>query len=361
MFEGELRVTVSISEIWKRSLLLFTFLFLPCTVFAGGFEIPIEALLGSKKALLEWKSPFQKWYQHEIDSITGFSPLSHTELKQERFKGLTLSTVQFVYPPESPLFGKPGGGVLVIPEKIDKKRPIIVAIHGHETSPWGQHPINLFKGQQWPFEMAKAGYVVWAPVSMYHEEIKTVAEGKGYPLTWVKIISDGIDYGQRHLWNAQAGTGYVVAGLSAGGQISYSLMAFRSDIQLGIFAGAEQDINFLRREYRINGHPNCWEIKDIESFTAIQALLAPRPVQFQSGKQDPFHPNGKPLKKEGDWFPGTSRAQFSTEVGGNALALRSLYEIYNKRNNFSFLIHAGGHEMRTDAALRFIRSHGSSG
>jgi hypothetical protein len=343
----------------KPVCLLCLLLLLPFTVKAGGYEIPLDALLGNKKVFFEWRSSFQKWYQEQIDSITGFVPSGHEVLKNEAFKGLTLLTVQFNYPAGSPLAGKSGGGVLAIPDKVERGRPLILAIHGHEHSPWGKHPIDLFKNEKWPFKLTKRGYVVWAPISMYHDEIKTVAEKIGYPFTWVKIVSDGINYGQSNLWTKLASS-YVVAGLSSGGQIAYTLMAYRPDIRQGIFAGADQDLDFLRREYRIKGHPNCWDIVGINSYTAVQALLAPRPIQFQSGRKDPFFPSGKPMERQGDWFSGTSRAQFSTEPGGNALVIRSIYEIYNNRNNFSFFIHDGGHEINVDAALKFIQRHSYS-
>lgn len=321
---------------------------------AAGREIPIEALLGSREKFLEWRSQFQGWYADQLDGIANFRPSGHTFIGTEELKGVTLVTVQFSYPAGTPLFNRPSGGVLAVPREVEKRRPMIIATHGHEFPAWGAHPLELFKKEDWPFQMAQAGYMVWAPVTMYHgEEIRAVAEERGYPLLWTKIISEGIDYGQKHLWKKPGGE-YAAAGLSSGAMVSYLLMAYRTDIKAGIFAGAEQDLDFVRREYRIAGHPDCWEIEGINSYTAIQALLAPRPIQFQSGRKDPFFPSGVRLPGNGVDFAGTTRAQLSTEVGGNALALRSIYEIYGERDSFEFFIHDGGHEMRSAAALKFL-------
>jgi hypothetical protein len=343
----------------KETIGICCLLFFSISADAGGHEIPMEALLGNKKAFSAWKTPFKKWYTDQIDSITGFSPSGHTILKKEKLKGITLITVQFSYPSNSPLSNKPSGGVLAIPNRIDRARPIIIATHGHEHAPWGQHPIDLFKDQKWPFEIARAGYIVWAPVSMYHDEIKATAETKGYALTWTKIVSEGISYGQKNLWK-KPGHGYAATGLSSGAIISFFLMAYRSDVTVGVFAGAEQDLDFLRREYRIKGHPACWEIKGVDSYTTVQALIAPRPIQFQSGRKDPFFPSGKAMEGNGKNFLGTKRAQLSTEPGGNALVLRSIYEIYGRRDSFDFFIHDGGHEMSVVDAIKFIKRNKQS-
>jgi len=320
--------------------------------FASPFEIPLEAILGDKKYFEDWKVVFKCWFMQQIDSIAGFTPLKYSVIRNEVFHEFKLLTIQFQFPSDSPLYGKPSGGILALPNVVNELWPICIAIHGHEYTEWGTHPNKLFKNLQWPFEMVKAGYVVWAPVSMYHEEIKNVADVHGYIFTWVKIISEGISFlGE---WSQ---AGYVALGLSAGGHIAQSLMAYRADIAQGIFAGADQDLDFLRREYRYKGHPDCLDIEGIRSYTALQSLLAPRPIQFQSGRLDPFFPSGRPLKKEGDWFLGTSRGQLSTEIGGNALVIRQIYELYSARKNFSFHIHDGGHEMKSSEAMKFIEMH----
>jgi len=320
---------------------------------AGGHEIPFEALFGSKEAFLNWKDTFQKWYADRIDAIPKLAPSSYTILGKEQFNGLTLITIAFTFPPDSPLHNKPAGGILAIPDKAIKNIPVI-AVHGHEERHWGQYPLDLFKEQKWPFELARSGYVVWAPVSMYHTEIADFGETFGYPLVWVKIISEGMNYLiNKEILHTPEKT-WIVSGLSSGAQTGYALMAYRSDIKYGIFAGAEQNLDFLRREYRIKGHPNCWEIEGINSFSTVMALIAPRPMQFQTGRNDPFFPHGRALERQGDYFSGTSRGQYSTEIGGDFLAVRSIYAMFNKKNYFSVMIHDGGHEFNVKEALAFI-------
>jgi hypothetical protein len=320
----------------------------------GGYEIPFEALFGDNEAFLSWKNTFQKWYTDRIDFMQNLTPSSYTILEQTQFNGLTLTTIAFTFPPGSPLYDKPAGGILAIPDNFIIGNLPIVAIHGHEERTWGQFPLDLFLEQKWPFELAQNGYIVWTPVSMYHTEIVDYGETFGYPLVWAKIISEGMDY----LINEQIlhtpEIGWIVTGLSSGAQTGYVLMAYRSDISSGIFAGTEHNLDFLRREYRITGHPNCWDIEGINAFSAIMALIPPRPMQFQTGRGDPFFPHGRALEKQGDWFSGTNRGQHSTEIGGEFLAVRSIYAMFNKENHFSVMIHDGGHEFHVKEALAFI-------
>jgi hypothetical protein len=323
--------------------------------FAAAPEMPLEAVLGNKKQFIEWRNQFSDWYLGKMNQ-QNFLPRSHEILKTEEFDDLTLLTVRFLYPMDSPLSSTPiQGGVLAVPKKLHNKSPIVVAIHGHEELPWG-YPMQLFKDRKWPFNIAKDGYVVWAPVTMQHNEIEAVANNSGFPLIWTKIISDGLDYGATNIWPSNS-KDYIAAGLSAGGQIAYLLMAYRQDVKVGVFAGAAQNLDYLRREYRINDHPNCWDIDGINSFTQIQALIAPRPIQIQLGMLDPFAPLSNSLLVNDHRVKGVSRGVYSWEIGADALIIRSAYEIYGVRNNFSYFIHDGGHEFNVKNALKFINKY----
>jgi hypothetical protein len=186
---------------------------------------------------------------------------------------------------------------------------------------------------------------------MYHQEIEHLARTRGYALAWVKIISDGLDVTQRDQLRGIAHDGYAVVGLSAGGLTAYALMAYRSDIHAGVFAGALQPLDFLRQEYRVKDHPNCWDIPGILSYTTIQALIAPRPIQFQMGKKDPFWPSGNPLSKS-PGFDGTSRGVMSDEFGGHLLILDRIWRMLG--GEVLRYLHEGGHEVDVVAAIRFL-------
>jgi dienelactone hydrolase len=324
-----------------------------CLAAAIKDEIPLEAILGNKRQFELWSAGFREKLAAMVNATPGLTPASSSTLNTDLVDGIRITTVAFEYPAASILHGKPGGGVLAVPAVIDPKRPLIIAVHGHEHSPWGNYPVTLFTERSWPYEVAKHGYVVWAPVSMYHEEISAAAATDGYIPVWTQIVSEGLDYAASSVFSKFPHSGYAILGLSSGGHIAFTLMALRPDIKAGVFAGADQDLQFLRSEYRIRNHPNCWDIPSIASYTSIQALIAPRPVQFQIGRRDPFYPDGKPFAPDGASFSGTTRDVLSDESAGHILILRSIWRLMGAPE-VSYDVHPGGHEMDTRAALQFL-------
>jgi dienelactone hydrolase len=316
-------------------------------------EIPLGAILGDKNQLTEWRSKFEKRLASLVNTKENVSPIRSRILKEETIDEIRLMTIAFEYSEGSVLYGKTAGGILAVPGSTDRAKPLLIAIHGHEHAPWGQFPLGLFEKKSWPYSLAKAGYIVWAPVSMYHDEIKEAAAVYGYIPLWTQIISKGIDHAAIRFFSKLPHSGYAVLGLSSGGHQAFTLMALRQDIKAGVFAGADQPLQFLRTEYRIENHPNCWDIPGIASYTSILAMIAPRPIQFQLGKNDPFYPSGEPFPPQGSWFKGTSRDIYSDEVGGQILILRSIWHLMGGRE-VKYFIHNGGHEMDAREAVSFL-------
>lgn len=297
-----------------------------------------------------FRSVFAGWMR----DVAHTEPSTLSRIESGRVDSIRLERIDFEYPPESPLHGLEGGGILALPERIDPARPIVVAIHGHEEKEWARQPTPLFLERKWPLESAKAGYVVWAPVSMYHQApIAEASRLHGFPITWAKIVSDGLDRMNREVFRDIGHRGLAVAGMSSGGQIGYVLMAYRPDMRAGIFAGTTLPLEFTRREYHVKAHPDCSDIPQVNAFTTIQALIAPRPVQFQDGRQDPAWPDGKPFPRL-PWFGGTHRDVLSDEFAGQQLILRSVWRTLGGGDMEEHL-HAGGHEFDAPAAIAFLR------
>jgi hypothetical protein len=331
-----------------------------CIAATPGDQVPLAAILGDKRQFQSWSAQFRKKLTALVNATPNLGPIGNSEVDQRVVDGVRITTLRFEYPAHSILFGRPGGGVLAVPPVIDPEKPLVIAIHGHEHSPWGDYPTALFTDGHWPYAVVKRGYIVWAPVSMYHEEISNAAKSVGYIPVWTQIISEGLDYAASTHFAALSHSSYAVLGLSSGGHIAFTLMAVRPDIRAGVFAGADQELQFLRDTYRVKNHPDCWDIPAIASYTTIQALIAPRPIQFQIGQRDPFFPDGKPLPPRGASFSGTTRGVLSDESAGHILILRS---IWHSRGGPEVVydIHSGGHELDSRAALEFLASTIGSG
>jgi hypothetical protein len=316
------------------------------------YELPMSVIFGDKESILKWQNRFYPIYHSWVDSAGNWKPDSISIKSLATNRQYRLELVKFSYKRGNTLFNSDAGGILAIPRQIDKDNPIIIAIHGHEEPTWGKYPIQLFKENKWPSVLAKSGFVTFAPVTMYHKEIEAKVTN-GYLLTWTKIISDSIDALQGTSL-AIPHSGLAVAGLSAGGQISFCLMAYRKDITAGVFAGAEQPLEFMRREYRVKGHPNCWDIEQVLSYSTIQALIAPRPIMFHDGRKDPFYPDLTPFPSY-PWFDGTNRDVMSDEIAGNLLVLKNIWDKVG--GSIRRYVHGGGHELHGQTAADFFLNH----
>lgn len=259
------------------------------------------------------------------------------------------------------------GGVLIgIPKRVDPKKPVVVAVHGHEISARGTLPWELF--DMWAGRFVEDGYVVLAPAHLWYDRIGDLRHPDGagvaewdevwhktvgvvdYPMEWAKRVNVLIDSTLPHL---PAHDGLVVVGLSAGGLTSAILMAMRSDIYAGVFAGSFISLDYLREQYRIKGHPDNWDIGWLNNYSTLYALLVPRPVQWQIGRLDTFWPSADGTVAPNHRFPGLARKQAADEVWGEFSILKLLWAKFQASPEM--YIHSGGHEVDYSAASEFVK------
>jgi|GEM_PF-1500315 len=319
------------------------------------FGLPFEALSGNNAQFLEWKDMAYKEYMKKfkeipISTLTDYSLEDISKQLQDDNRAYALKRIIMPLEGVDPQYG----GLLAIPHIIRPDRALIVAIHGHEEASWGAPALDNFNNKGWMHHLAEAGHLVYAPISMYHEQIKNLADEYSYPLTWARLVSDSIDFLQTTVFKEYPHNGMAACGLSAGGLTSWLLMAARPDINAAVIGGSIQPLNFLRNEYRIKDHPDCWDIPWLDSYTAIQSLIAPRPVMIIEGRQDSMFPRLTPLERN-SWFSGSQRG-ISTEefVGGHLLLLKHVWELSGRANNLTVFIHNDGHEFKPLPALKFI-------
>lgn len=322
-------------------------------------DLSYGAIFGNRKMFEDWRAKTRSFFKSRMDEVI-VPPVTLSKAETRVRKSYDIHS-----------YTSPSGDVLLaIPHYIDPKKPVVIALHGHEIPPRGELPWELFN--IWAGRFAQDGYVVLAPSHLWYDRVggKKHAEGSktaewdekwhqeigpvDYPIEWAKRVDVLLDGTAVFLPNH---TGLAIVGLSAGGLTASTLMAARNDICAGVFAGSFTNLNFNREHYRIRGHPFNWDIRWLNSLTALHALLAPRPVQWQLGELDGFWPSTK--KPVGDAapnlprFPGFSRYTSSGEVWGEFLILERLYAKFGAAPKFH--IHSGGHEVDYPAAEQFLR------
>lgn len=325
-------------------------------------EVPLDSI-GNQVLFEQWKARFEPLFRQRIANATPGAIASIAITNTEHRAGYTLYTISTTHVPNYNMGGFTDGGLLAIPDSVDPAKRMVIAIHGHEESTWGAFPTVLFDAGKWGLAMVNAGHIVWAPVSMSHAQFSDytyseggVGNGKGdvygYIPIWTGQISVGIDALPQVMPNLQHG-GYAVMGVSAGALVGYTLMAYRPDIEVGVFAGGQQPLDFYRREYAAMVHERCWDFPGITSFTQVKALIAPRPVQFQLGRQDPWWPDQIPFPPQPTWFPGTSRDILVDEIAGQMFLLKAIWQTEGGGTVEQYL-HSEGHIMVPSAGSEFI-------
>ncbi|MBN8761208.1 MAG: hypothetical protein BGO61_01765 [Thiobacillus sp. 65-69] len=349
---------------------MIKFIFALITVFACSAnaatlaeEVPLDSI-NNKLLFDQWKARFEPLFRKRIDDATPGAIASITVANTKKRAGYTLYTISTTHVPNYNMGGQADGGVLAVPNVVDPRKPMIIAIHGHEENPWGTWAPHLFGAGKWPLALVKAGYIVWLPVSMTHapfshitHALGGIGNGKGdvygYIPIWVAMVSRGLDALPKVMPNLKH-KGYAVFGVSAGALVGYTLMAYRPDIRAGVFAGGQQPLDFYRREYAAMVHERCWDFPGITSFTQVKALIAPRPVQFQLGRQDPWWPDQVPFPPQPKWFPGTSRDVLVDEIAGQLLLLKAIWKT-NGNGIVEQYLHDGGHALIPSAGMAFIK------
>jgi len=327
-------------------------------------EVPLGAL-DNATLFQQWVSRFRPLFIQRMNDAQPGAITSFQIVATEQRTGFKLYTVAATHASGFNMGGQIDGGVLAVPDVVDPTKPIAVAIHGHEETPWGTYPTFLFNGE-WALDLVNAGFITWAPVSMIHKPFSNITyalggigndkgDVYGYIPIWAKMMSDGIDkldslgLGLQH-------NGYAALGVSGGAQIAFTLMAYRQDVRVGVFAGGQQPLDFYRREYATMQHERCWDIPGITSFTQIKALIAPRPIEFQLGRQDPWWPDQTPFPPQQPWFQGSSRDVLVDEIAGQLLILKEIWQTMGGGVVKQYL-HDEGHQMMPAEAIAFINAN----
>jgi hypothetical protein len=320
---------------------------------ANIIDPPLDALLGDATAIGNWVSANRSSLVAPIVNAPVPVPTSVWDGEWQTMPGdYQLTTVRTEYAPGSLLYNKVIGGFVGKPAVVDPAKPLIIALHGHEVDHRGEPPVKLWLDHWWPEAMVQAGYVVITPSHLPYDQLGSLAPNHDYHAVWTKFVWDIVTASMGMPSGMPAFSGMVAAGLSSGGTTASMLMAWRPEISRGVFSGSLLSMEFMRQNYRIPGHPDSWNLRNVYGYMPYYLLCADRRVQWQLGQGDSFYPDHTALAPINPWFPGTDRDVMTTEVLGDYLPVR---DAANKLGGVAdLLIHSGGHEFRVTEALSFL-------
>lgn len=320
-------------------------------------DIPYEVIMGSEDNFLAWQTNATLQFQNFCNNIPLSEPLDIQWFDEEEIIDGSAMQYSLKWQPDNPLYGSAIGGSIVFPKKRKIDTPVVVFLHGHGMVSGGNEKgrLSLFCKDGPAHHLIKNGYIVWAPDNVYHDELMSLHKEHDFPLMWGKVAAFSRFYIAKYLQSMGVFQPFVLMGVAAGGHTALVMQAYSSDYAAFISSGSFFPLELLRRDFRIVGHPNCFDFRNYVSYLPIFLLCIKRPMQIQMGKQDPLW-IGNALPAQGDWFSGTKRGVFAEEIVGGILIAKHLVSKYpDYTNRFSFHLHNGGHtDIDIEKAIEFV-------
>lgn len=313
------------------------------------YDLTVDAVLNGGSDFTTWRSGFAPVYSAMVEAPPMSAPGAAIVMPGTAVDNFTAQEVKFPFPS-----GPTIGTILLTPNVIDPAKPVIIAIHGHEMAERGTTPWSMLNTGEWAREWAKAGYVVWIPSHLWYATLGSynTSLGYSYPMIWQRMLNRLLDAA---IPLFPAHNGMVATGLSTGASSASFMMAYRSDIQRGVFAGSLFSLDFARENFRALNVPNSWDIKSLFSYVPIYALIAPRPAQWQMGRADiGLFPRVTQPTGDGVSYPAPPRPPIVHDMVGEWLVMQKIWT--NAGGAASLHIHNGGHVYDFAAAKAFIEA-----
>jgi hypothetical protein len=300
-------------------------------------------------------SNFQNWQRHYRDSLAvklmggglpGTVPpdvIIEYEIDYENFR-LYLFSYQSME-------DRHNKALLSIPKNIEKV-PLLVALHGHETS-WGMADSAAYRmGHIDDFcaYFANRGWAVLQPATMDHQlqHQDWTLQGEW---TWDAMAAIDICSSYPSIQMDQI----AVCGLSTGGHLAMNLLALDLRIKAGVVGCVLSTWNHYEKRFRIPLHCDCGihqQLSPLMEQCDWAALASPKPVQFQHGLQDPsFCPGADVELLDLKWNTGIMPlAEYDAMFGEISRA----YGIYETKGNVSTIYHDGPHSINNEKAFDWL-------
>ena len=241
--------------------------------------------------------------------------------------------------------------LLSIPKNIEKV-PLLVALHGHETT-WGMADSAAFgMGHIDNFcaYFANRGWAVLQPATMNHQ-----LQHSGWTLqgewTWDAMAAIDICSSYPSIQMEQM----AVIGLSTGGHLAMNLLALDQRIKAGVVGCVLSTWNHYEKRFRIPLHCDCGisqQLSPIMEQCDWAALASPKPVQFQHGLQDvSFCPGADEQLLDLKWNTGVMPA---AEYEAMFTEISRAYDIYKKKEYVTTIYHKGPHSIDNEKAFDWL-------
>ncbi len=243
--------------------------------------------------------------------------------------------------------------LLSIPNDV-QKAPLLVALHGHETT-WGKADSAAFREghiDDFCAFFANRGWAVLQPATMDHhlQYPDWTLQGEW---TWDAITAIDVC----NTYPSIAMDRIAVCGLSTGAHLAMNLLALDDRVQCGVVACILSTWNHYEKRMRIPPHCDCGishQLSSVMEQCDWAALAAPKPVQFQHGLQDAsFCPGADASLLDLEWNTGILPPG---EYGAMFAEIEKAYELYEKDGNVSTLFHHGPHSVNNEKAFDWITS-----
>lgn len=299
---------------------------------------------------------FARWQQEYRGKLAGWLmggshpervPLEARVISEEDREKFVLRRVRY-----RSLADRESSLLLAIPKGV-ARAPLLVALHGHEAT-WGEADAKAFEighADDFCAYFAKRGWAVLQPATMDHALQKPTWTLQGQ-WTWDAMVA--IDYACTI--EAIDRERVAVCGLSTGAHLAMNVLALDDRVRAGVVGCVLTTWHHYRQRFRIPPHCDCGigaQLGPLLEACDWAALAAPKPVQFQHGRQDAcFCPGADPARLDLKWNTGVMP---QAEYDGLFAEIQRAYALAGKPEGAVTVYHDAGHRVDNEAAYEWLR------
>ena len=301
----------------------------------------------------EWQAWHRKLLVERLMSgeLPSRVPLAPKKLEIKEFPKFVLHRIEYQSRPDR------RNVLLVSLPKDVRQAPLLLGLHGHEAN-WGAADERAFEAghaDDFMAYFAERGWAVVQPATMKHE-LQSVGWTLQGEWTWDAIVA--LDYAVS-LPEVDSRR-VAVCGLSTGAHLAMNVLALDERVEAGVVGCILSSWNHMARRCRLPPHCDCGIFEQLGGRLEQcdwAALAAPKPVQFQHGRQDSSAPGADEKLLNLKWNTGVMPAAEYDVVFGE---VQRAYRVLNSPNAVEYVMHGGAHKVDNEAAHRWLNAWANS-